>query len=225
MTGGPTIDSEVRLLAPGFRAISLTVEGDGTTGVQDASALRDACHLVRAGGPDWADAHLASWDRVYERFGAKPGRTPNSAAALRKRVLKDGEIPFINPWVDLYNAVSLRFAVPVGGENLVAYVGPPRLTIADGSEEFETMSNGEQVTDYPAEGEIIWRDDLGVTCRRWNWRQGIRTRLEPGCTSMWFILEALETMPESALNDAGQMLASGVERIMPGCRVRRDYLS
>lgn len=225
MTAAPTIDTAVRLLAPGFRAISLTVESDGTTGVQDAAVLRDAIHLVRAGGPGWADAHLASWDRVYERFGAKPGRTPNSAAALRKRVLKDGEIPSINPLVDLYNAVSLRFAVPAGGENLAAYVGPPRLTIADGSEEFETMSNGEQVTDYPAVGEIIWRDDLGVTCRRWNWRQGIRTRLEPGCNSMWFILEALETMPEGALSDAGHMLASGLERIMPGCSVQREYLS
>ncbi len=194
-------------------------------GVQDSSILPDACGLVRAGGPDWADAHLATWDRVYERFGAKPGRTPNSAAALRKRVLKDGEIPSINPVVDLYNAVSLSFAVPVGGESLAAYVGPPRLTIANGSEPFETMSTGEQVTEYPAAGEIIWRDDLGVTCRRWNWRQGIRTRLEPGCSSMWFILEALETMPQSALADAGQMLASGLERIMPGCTVQRDYLS
>ena len=224
MTAGPIIDSEVRLLAPGFRAISLTVESGGTIGVQDASVLRDACHLVRAGGPGWADAHLASWDGVYERFGAKPGRTPNSAAALRKRVLKDGKIPSINPLVDLYNAVSLKFAVPVGGENLAAYVGPPRLTIADGSEALETMSNGEQVTDYPAVGEIIWRDDLGVTCRRWNWRQGIRTRLEPCCASMWFILEALETMPESALIDAGHMLTSGLERVMPGCRVQQDYL-
>jgi len=224
MIAGPIIDSEVRLLAPGFRAISLTVEGGGMVGVQDSSILADACGLVRAGGPDWAEIHLASWDRVYERFGAKPGRTPSSAAALRKRVLKDGEIPSINPIVDLYNAISLRFAVPVGGESLAAYVGRPRLTFADGSEPFETMSNGEQVTENPPAGEIIWRDDLGVTCRRWNWRQGVRTRLEPGCTSMWFILEALETMPEPALVDAGHMLASGLERIMPGCRVQQDYL-
>jgi DNA/RNA-binding domain of Phe-tRNA-synthetase-like protein len=42
---------------------------------------------------------------------------------LRKRVLRDGEMAALDPIVDLYNAVSLRYAVPVGGENLAAYVG------------------------------------------------------------------------------------------------------
>ena len=36
--------------------------------------------------------------------------------------------------VDIYNAISIRYAIPVGGENLAAYSGAPRLTLADGSE-------------------------------------------------------------------------------------------
>ncbi|MDI5754487.1 hypothetical protein MJL79_30330, partial [Salmonella enterica subsp. enterica serovar Montevideo] len=42
--------------------------------------------------------------------------------------------------VDLYNAVSLRYAVPVGGENSAAYCGSPRLVFADGSETFDTLN-------------------------------------------------------------------------------------
>ncbi|VTP79945.1 B3/4 domain [Leclercia adecarboxylata] len=74
--------------------------------------------------------------------------------------------------VDIYNAVSIRYAIPVGGENLAAYTGAPRLTLADGSEPFDTVKEGQPDVEYPDAGEVIWRDDVGVTCRRWNWRQG-----------------------------------------------------
>lgn len=77
---------------------------------------------------------LENWAQAYQQFGAKPNRTPCSAQALRKRVLKDGSLPAINPVVDLYNAVSLRYAIPVGGENYDAYSGQPFLTIAEGTE-------------------------------------------------------------------------------------------
>jgi DNA/RNA-binding domain of Phe-tRNA-synthetase-like protein len=61
----------------------------------------------------------AGMGRCIPCFGAKPQRTPCSAEALRKRVLKDGSMPAIDPIVDLYNAISLRYAIPVGGENLL----------------------------------------------------------------------------------------------------------
>lgn len=102
-------------------------------------------------------------------------RTPCSASALRKRVLKEGTLPPLDPVVDIYNAISIRYAIPVGGENLAAYSGAPRLTLADGSEPFDTVKEGQPGVEHPDAGEVIWRDDVGVTCRRWNWRQGVRT--------------------------------------------------
>ena len=124
-----------------------------------------------------AQAHLAAWDEAFSAFGAKAKRTSCSAQALRKRVLKEGSLPAIDPVVDIYNAISIRYAVPVGGENLAAYRGEPRLAIARGDEPFDTLKSAEPVVEYPEPGEVIWRDDIGVTCRRWNWRQGVRTRL------------------------------------------------
>jgi len=216
----PVIDTAVIGLAPDFCALHLFVSTPDATVMGDASpTLADACRVVRDGGPSWADAHLAAWADTYTRFGAKPNRTPCSAQALRKRVLKDGTLPAINPVVDLYNAISLRYAVPVGGENLSAYVGVPRLTIADGTETFDTMSSGEPAIEHPLPGEVIWRDDIGVTCRRWNWRQGTRTRLNGDERSMWFVLEALAEMPNEALEEAGHALANGLKRILPSASV------
>lgn len=133
------------------------------------------------------------------RFGAKPNRTPCSAQALRKRVLKDGIISSINPVVDLYSPVGLKYPIAVGGENNDSYVGRPLLTVADGKARFETPNNGEGAVENPAPGEVIWRDGAGVTCRRWNWPQGTRNRLGTTDRRMWFVLERLQTMPEAEL--------------------------
>ena len=81
--------------------------------------------------------------------------------------------------------------IPIGGENLNAYFGVARLTIATGDETFDARDNGEIVLQHPEPGEVIWRDDIGATCRRWNWRQCVRTRLDENSTSLLFIVDGL----------------------------------
>ena len=63
--------------------------------------------------------------------------------------------------------------VPLGGEDLNRYLGAPRLLRANGTEPFDTVATGAAVIEYPDLGEVVWRDDAGVTCRRWNWRKGV----------------------------------------------------
>lgn len=213
----PSIDPRLTGIASGFRALSILVEAAPITQPDVASAaLAQACQQVLTDDVAWAEAHLSAWDDVFRAFGAKPKRTPCSASALRKRVLKEGALPPLDPVVDIYNAISIRYAIPVGGENLAAYAGAPRLTLAEGNEPFDTLKEGQPVIEYPDTGEVIWRDDIGVTCRRWNWRQGVRTRLDSQAQHMWFILESLPSMPLSALQEAGDELVSNLQRLMPG---------
>ncbi|CAI1079452.1 B3/4 domain [Serratia entomophila] len=221
----PSIDPAIAALAPGFRALSITVEAAPIVdpGVA-AAALARACRAVSGEDAPWAEAHLAAWAEAFKSFGAKPKRTPCSAEALRKRVLRDGDMPSIDPVVDLYNAVSIRYAVPVGGENIAAYVGEPKLLIAEGTELFDTVKEGETAHESPEPGEVIWRDDLGVTCRRWNWRQGVRTRLSAEASRMWFILESLPAMPLDALHAAGDELIDGLRLMMPGAAIDKKLI-
>ena len=221
----PSIDSRLVGIAPGFRALSILVEAAPITQPEVApAALAQACQQMLNDDVPWAENHLAAWDEVFKAFGAKPKRTPCSASALRKRVMRDGSLPQLDPVVDIYNAISIRYAIPVGGENLAAYSGAPRLTLADGSEPFDTFKEGEPVVENPEPGEVIWRDDLGVTCRRWNWRQGVRTRLDSQAQSMWFILESLPSMPLAALQEAGDELVSNLQKLMPGATARIQLL-
>jgi len=221
----PSIDPAIFRLAPGFRAISVVVEAAPLTGPAFAStALQRACEQVQQNDAAWANAHLAAWAAVFQAFGAKAKRTPCSAEALRKRVLREGTIPTIDPVVDLYNAISIKYALPVGGENIAAYAGEPRLVIADGSERFDTVKAGEVVDESPEPGEVIWRDDQGVTCRRWNWRQGVRTRLDAQAHQMWFILESLPAMPLAALHQASEELVAGLTQMMPGAQINTTLI-
>ena len=211
----PKVSKSIFELAPTFVASSLVVSCRGVNDTPFAEdMLQKACETVKQGGPEWADAHLDAWATTFRAFGAKPQRTPCSAAALRKRTLRSGSAPSINSVVDIYNAISLKYAIPVGGENRDAYQGLPHLTVAIGSEPFDTIHNGEPTTETPEPGEVIWRDDAGVTCRRWNWRQGIRTQIGTATTNMWFVLESLEPLSNDVLELATNELVQAFETVL-----------
>lgn len=222
----PHIDPAIWRLRPDFAAFSLVARGvrNGPSDADSREALAQAC-AAAAAGPDWAEAHLAAWQAAYRAFGARPQRTPCSAEALRRRVARDGAMPAINAAVDLYNAVSIAHAVPVGGEDLDAYAGAPRLVRATGQEMFDTVKDGAPFAEPVEPGEVVWMDDLGVTCRRWNWRQGRRTRVTEASARIWFVIERLEPMPLAALRAAGAALIDGLRRRSPGMTLDATLLT
>ena len=77
----------------------------------------------------------------------------------------------------------------------------------------------------PEPGEVVWGDDDGVTCRRWNWRQGRRTQLQDGTTAALFILDALEPMTDDALHAAADYLAARLERLGPDVAIASRRLA
>ncbi|WP_223773291.1 phenylalanine--tRNA ligase beta subunit-related protein [Streptomyces sp. 135] len=225
MTHAPltlTVSDEVRTLAPGFTHVAIEAHGlvNGPS-TDDSSALLDEAARRLAGRLDGRapheNAHMAAWRAAYTAFGAKPSRTRNSAEALAKRALADGGLPRINVLVDVYNAISVAHLIPVGGEDLDLIKGGMRLVRATGTEEFVTASAGERIVEHPDAGEVVWCDDEGVTCRRWNWRQGPRTRLTEESVNAIFLLEGMG--PDAGLEAAGAELAELLEKFSPGARI------
>lgn len=146
------------------------------------------------------------WRETFASFGVKPKDGRSSFEALLRRI--DKGLPRINLLTDLYNALSVKYLLPIGGENFDRYQGAPKLMLATGSESFDTTANGEPVVVNPEPGEVIWRDDLGVTCRRWNWRQCVRTRLEVDTTTALFIFDGLgEQSEEKAATCTAELVA------------------
>jgi DNA/RNA-binding domain of Phe-tRNA-synthetase-like protein len=167
--------------------------------------------------------HVASWREAYRAFGAKPQRTRNSLEALLRRAASG--LPRVNRLTDLYNAISVLHQIPVGGEDLARYTGAPRLIRATGQEPFDTVADGRTVVEHPDLGEVVWCDDVGVTCRRWNWRQARRTQLTDDTTSALFILDALYPTTEEALASAADDLVSHLSRLGTEVRAVRRQIA
>lgn len=219
----PHIAPDIFALRPDFMALSIFVDGVTNTTSNDFSRAQLASAASDLGSEAWEEAHLNAWREAYRAFGAKPQRTPCSAEALRKRCERDGQLPETNAVVDLYNAVSLRYGIPVGGEDAASYEGSPQLVRATGEETFDTMADGQPKLETVDKGEVVWRDSRGVTCRRWNWRQGTRTRITETSTSLWFVLERLDPMPIEALVAAGRDLIDGL-RNLDGSTINTEVL-
>ncbi|MFF4800685.1 B3/4 domain-containing protein [Streptomyces sp. NPDC001351] len=224
MTLSLTVSDEVRALAPGFTHVAIEAHdlvngpstGESST-LLDEAAARLAARLD--GRAPHEDPHMVAWREIYTAFGSKPSRTRNSAEALAKRALSDAGLPRINLLVDLYNAISVAHLIPVGGEDIDRIQGGMRLVRAIGDEDFVTVAGGAEVVEHPEAGEVVWRDDAGVTCRRWNWRQGPRTRLTEDTVTGIFLLESLAPMPVEEVERAGAELAGLLEKFSPGARI------
>ncbi|MGX4693900.1 B3/B4 domain-containing protein [Streptomyces sp. JNUCC 63] len=224
MTLPLTVSDEVRALAPGFTHVAVEAHGlvNGPSTEASSALLDDAARrlAVRLGGrAPHEDPHMAAWRATYTAFGSKPSRTRNSAEALARRALTDAGLPRINVLVDLYNAISVAHLIPVGGEDLDLIRGSMSLVRASGEEDFATVAGGEETVEHPDAGEVVWRDEAGVTCRRWNWRQGPRTRLTEQTASALFLLESLSPMPVPEAETAAAELAGLLEKFSPGARV------
>ncbi|WP_405833159.1 B3/4 domain-containing protein [Streptomyces sp. NBC_01176] len=224
MTLTLTVSDEVRALAPGFTHVAVEAYGlangpstEGTSALLDDAARRLAGRLD--GRAPHEDPHMTAWREVYTAFGSKPSRTRNSAEALARRALSDAGLPRINLLVDLYNAISVAHLIPVGGEDIDHVSGGMRLVRATGDEEFVTVAGGAGTVEHPDAGEVVWRDGAGVTCRRWNWRQGPRTRLTEESTSAIFLLEGLAPMMVAGIEAAAAELAELLEKFSPGARI------
>ncbi|MFG2640609.1 B3/4 domain-containing protein [Streptomyces sp. NPDC048370] len=219
-----TVSDEVRALVPGFTHLAVEAHGlvNGPSDEASSALLDDATRRLAgrlAGQAPDKDPHIAAWRAAYTAFGAKPSRTRNSAEALAKRALADGGLPRINRLVDAYNAISVAHLVPAGGEDLDRIKGGMRLVRAIGDEPFVTVAGGEEAVEHPEPGEIVWCDDAGVTCRRWNWRQGPRTRIDDDTVNAIFLLESLAPMTREELLAAGEELAESLEKLSPGARI------
>src|SRR3954471_3906206 len=224
LLAGASVEAEVHRLRPDYRAMLVAVDGmvpspgDDTSDALLQAAEAAARKALEATAVEQIP-HVAHWREAYRAFGAKPQRTRNSLEALLRRA--PSGLPRVNRLTDIYNAVSVLHQVPLGGEDLHRYNGAPRLVRATGTEPFGSVADGADVVEHPEPGEVVWCDDAGVTCRRWNWRQSRRKQLTEDTTTALFILDALHPTTDDALHAAADDLVAHLSRLGPEMRATR----
>lgn len=153
------------------------------------------------------------WREAFQKYKTKKGAR-SSIEALLKRINKGDHIGTINPLVDIYNSISLKYGMPCGGEDIDKFVGDIRLTKAAGNEEFIPLGSGENSPPY--EGEIVYKDDAGAICRCWNWREAVRTMLTEHTTNAFLCIELVDESRAEEFEMALKELAQLVEEQLGG---------
>ena len=151
------------------------------------------------------------WREAYQKFKTKKGARC-SVENILKRVLKGNPVGSITPSVDIYNAISLKYALPVGGEDIDTFDGNIRLGITEGGDAFRAL--GEDADEPTLEGELCYRDNAGAICRCWNWRDGERTALTDDSTNAFLIIECVDPARIDDLNAALDEFAQLMERYL-----------
>lgn len=195
-------------------------------GMKDASEVPadDAAAIAKLlrEANERADAYLTSntiseneavrvWREAYQKFKTKKGARC-SIENLLKRVLKGNPVGSITPSVDIYNAISLKYALPVGGEDIDAFVGDLRLGLTEGGDAFRAL--GEEKDDPTLPGELCYRDDEGAVCRCFNWRDGQRTALKDDSRNAFLIVECVDPARTGELDGALDEFAGLMERYL-----------
>ena len=205
---------------PGFVAgivVAHDIDNKGSdTAIQDL-LKKEITHIreqIRVGDLD-RHSHILPWRDAYKKFGANPKSYLSSIENLIRRIIKGQAVGNINKLVDLYNVISFKYLLPAGGEDLASIVGDIELTFAGEHEKAITLL-GDTEPRQPKAGEVMYRDDNGAICRRWNWREADRTKLTTETKDAFLILEALPSVSHSLLEAATHELAHLVEQYCGG---------
>jgi DNA/RNA-binding domain of Phe-tRNA-synthetase-like protein len=199
------VDPKVFEKNPGLFVGVIAVRGvDNKTKKEEVGALlRNAEEQLRKNfDPEGVNRHphILAWRDAHKKFGNDPRRYLPSVWAVAKRVAKGGNLPRINSLVDLYNCISLRYMIPVGGEDLEKTEGDIELAYATGEELF-TEIGGEE-NNPPDAGEVVYKDEKGVICRKFNWREADRTKLTDDTKDALIVMEVLPPFGKDVLESA-----------------------
>jgi DNA/RNA-binding domain of Phe-tRNA-synthetase-like protein len=154
---------------------------------------------------------IQAWRRAFTRMGLKPTQYRCASEALLRRFRKEGSLPPLHPLVDLCNAVSLAFAIPVAVLDASMITGGIEVRYATGAEEYLTFA-GE--TEHPAPGEVIFADEAGrAHARRWTNRQSGLSAVKDSTTAALIVAEALHDEAALDITRLTAALAADIEAL------------
>jgi DNA/RNA-binding domain of Phe-tRNA-synthetase-like protein len=156
---------------------------------------------------------VQAWRRAFAQMGLKPTQYRCASESLLRRFRKEGSLPRLHPLVDLCNAISMAYAIPVAVLDLNAISGPLEVRYATGDEEYLTFAGD---TEHPAPGEVIFADQAGQAhARRWTNRQSGRSAVRDTTSTALIVAEALHDSAPAAVPDLIAALAAELQTLKP----------
>ncbi|MCJ7747687.1 MAG: hypothetical protein MUP27_08080 [Desulfobacterales bacterium] len=165
---------------------------------------------------DKAQEHprIKPWRTAFSKLSISGSKFPSSIESMAKRILRGDPFPRINPLVDLYNSLSLRYLVPMGGHDLNTIKGNIYLKFAEGWEPFTPMGGGE--TMIVPKAELVYRDDQEVLTRNWVWRQCEKDKATEKTKNIFIPIDVLGEVGREHAEEIARELSELIPRYLGG---------
>ena len=185
---------------------------DGITRDAEVQAQVDrlaaAAKARLADGPESERPEIQAWRRAFAQLGLKPTQYRCASESLLRRFRKEGSLPRLHPLVDLGNAVSLAFAIPVAVLDAARVAWPLEVRYAAGDEDYLAFGGD---TEHPAAGEVIFADQAGrAHARRWTNRQSGLSAVRDSTAAVLIVAEALHDQAASDVRELTATLAAEI---------------
>jgi DNA/RNA-binding domain of Phe-tRNA-synthetase-like protein len=165
---------------------------------------------------------IVPYRMAFSKLGYNPNKYMSSIEAMVKRVAKGGVLPSINPVVDLANAVSMEYMLPMGAHDMDALEGDIAVRFATEGDTFIPLGETEQEAVEP--GELVYADDKRIRTRKWIWRQSDRGKVTADSRNIFFPIDGFMGENCNRMLEARNRLAVLLEKHF-GCRVERHVVN
>jgi DNA/RNA-binding domain of Phe-tRNA-synthetase-like protein len=187
----------------------------------DPSAHIDALHAVAAGrldtGPESSFPEIVAWRQAFSLMGLKPTQYRCASEALLRRFRKERSLPSIHPLVDLCNAVSMAFAIPIAVIDVAHVAGDLQVRRATGQENYLAFNGS---VEHPEPEEVIFADDAGQAhARRWTNRQSATSAVQASTRDVLIVAEALHDGARQDMARLMETLRSAVTATWPQAEI------
>lgn len=144
------------------------------------------------------EKEVAPYRKAFETLGINPNKFMSSIEALLTRISKKKGFPHINAIVDLGNAISLKYYLPIGVHDLdTMYDNEFCVRTATDKDLF--IPFGETEGEKVDEGEVVYASKDQIRTRRWIWRQSEAGKITEQTKNLLFIIDGFEENKEEIL--------------------------
>lgn len=213
------IDPAVFEAFPNARFAAVVVRGiDNRRSADEASErMTQAVATAReafAGIDPKSHPSIAIWREVFGARGWTPSKYLSSIEALVRRISKGGELPSINPAVDLGNSVSVTRVIPIGAHDLSLASEGIEVRLSAPGDRFLPMGDAPEETPDP--DEIVYAHGHDVRTRRWVWRQSRSGLVTPETRDVFYPIDGFAGVSEQDAYAAADTLAEIVSALLGG---------
>lgn len=162
---------------------------------------------------------IQAWRRAFAQMGLKPTQYRCASEALLRRYRKDKALPHIHPLVDLCNAVSVAYAIPIAVFDLDRVDGNLEVRYANGAEAYLAFSGA---TEHPTPGEVVFADAASQAhARRWTNRQSALSAVRQDSVRALIVAEALH---DDAVADVAALIDE-LQRVLTVVRAQPERVA